>query len=255
MLGDLGDCVAALPILRALGGGTIVISEDPTGRWPGPRETMRGPRYDAILPLLLAQDYVEQIEWQDHPTGITHDLSRFRDDRKGAHENLALWQARVLGVDVDLTPWLTLPETRLPHVGNYHGKVVFARTKRYHNYFFPWADLLRKHEEKGVFVGLKTEHEALEEETHRPIPYHHTPNLLDLAAFLAGAKLVIANQSVCFWIAIGLGVPLIQESWPPSLNSIIPRTNAVYTPTDVETRTLMLRLYPKKPLDRAVSNA
>lgn len=242
--GDIGDIIAALPILRSLGGGSIVISESPhNDRARAPRETMRGARYEAIKPLLEAQPYVESVEWQDEPTGITHDLSNFRTVPPLRGENLAERQARFLGVQISLDPWLSVPAVEP------HGKTVLARSLRYHNFFFPWGELIQKNA-PVVFVGLPEEHRALQNETHWNMPYEPTANLLELAQLIAGARLTIANQSAPFWIAAGLGVPLIQESWPTDLNSIVPRDNAVYTPSDADTRTLILRLYPKTKKSR-----
>lgn len=239
--GDLGDIIASLPILRALGGGEIVISESKfRDRGRSPRETMRGARYEAIRPLLEAQPYVTAVSWEDEPQGITHDLSHFRQLPFKKGENLATWQARYVGVEIDLEPWLTVP-TFSPH-----GKTVIARSPRYHNYFFPWPELITKNA-PVVFVGLPSEHVAFERETHWNMPYQPTANLLELAQVIAGAKLFIGNQSSPFWVAAGLGVPLIQESWSFDLNSIVPRANAIYTPTDAEARTLITRLYPKPP--------
>jgi hypothetical protein len=236
--GDLGDCIAALPILRALGGGDIVITEAKTNHPArSPRESMRGARFNAIREFLAAQPYVNNVEWQDEPTGITHDLSNFRESRIGAGENLALWQARYLGVSVSLEPWLIAPT-----VANY-GHIAIARSTRYQNYFFPWEELLwHLRQEDIVFVGLPNEHEAFEKHTRRKIDFVPTRNIAVLASFIVGAKLIICNQSLPFWIAAGLGAPILQETWESDPNSIIERPNAIYTLDPQFTRTLMTRI-------------
>lgn len=239
MLGDLGDVISSLPILRALGGGEIVVSESRfTDRGRAPRETMRGARYEAIRPLLEAQPYVSKVEWQDEPMGITHDLSFFRTVPPLRGENLAERQARYLGVETNLEPWLTVPKFEQ------HGRTILARSSRYHNFFFPWGELIHKCA-PVTFVGLPAEHLALERETKWNFPYQPTKDLLELAMVISGAKLVIANQSAPFWIAVGLGMPLIQETFAADPNSIVRRDNCVYTLTGGETRTLVKRLFPK----------
>lgn len=207
-------------------------------RGRSPRETMRGARYEAIKPLLLAQPYVTAVEWQDEPQGITHDLSHFRQLPFKKGENLATWQARYVGVEIDLEPWLTVPDFVQ------HDKTVISRSLRYHNFFFPWGELIQRNG-PVVFIGLPSEHSALEKESHWSFPYQPTANLLELAQVIRGAKLVIANQSAPFWVACGLGVPLIQESFDGDLNSIVERLNCIYTPSAPETRTLIMRLYPR----------
>lgn len=238
--GDLGDLVGSLPILRSLGGGEIVVSESRfTDRGRAPRETMRGARYEAIRPLLLAQPYVTAVSWQDEPQGVTHDLSHFRQLPFKKGENLATWQARYVGVEIDLEPWLTVPDFVQ------HDKTVISRSLRYHNFFFPWGELIYK-AAPVVFVGLESEHVAFQQETKWNMPFQATKDLLELAQVIAGAKLFLGNQSAPFWIAAGLGISLIQESWIGDLNSIVERPNAIYTATDAEARTLIARLYPRK---------
>lgn len=238
--GDLGDIIACLPILRSLGGGEIVVTESKfRDRGRSPRESMRGARYEAILPLLEAQPYVSKVEWQDEPTGITHDLSNFRTMVPIPRETLADWQARYLDIDVNLDPWLTVPAFEQ------HGRTVIARSRRYHNFFFPWVELIHRCA-PVTFVGLPSEHAALEQETKWGFDYQPTKDLLELAMVIAGAKLMICNQSAPYWIAAGLGVPIIQETLEADPNSMVLRTNATYTPTGAETRTLIKRLFPKK---------
>lgn len=247
--GDLGDLVGSLPILLSLGGGEIVISESKfRDRGRSPRETMRGARYEAIKPLLLAQPYVTAVFWQDEPQDITHDLSHFRQLPFKKGENLATWQARYLGVEIDLDPWLAVPDFVQ------HDKTVISRSLRYHNFFFPWGELIQRNG-PVVFVGLPSEHSALEKESHWSFPYQPTANLLELAQVIRGAKLFIGNQSCPYWLAVGMGVPLIQESWENDLNSIVQRENATYTPDGPTTRTLITRLYPKakKRIDARVA--
>lgn len=201
---------------------------------------MRGARYEAIRPLLLAQPYVEAVEWQDEPRGITHDLSHFRTLQFKNGENLATWQARYVGVEISLEPWLTVPDFVQ------HDKTVIARSLRYHNFFFPWGDLIMRNG-PVVFVGLPSEHIALQKESHWSFPFQPTANLLELAQVIRGAKLFIGNQSAPYWIAIALGMNVIQESWEHDLNSIVPRENATYTLDGPTTRTLIQRLFPKPP--------
>ena len=228
--GDLGDVIAALPAIRALGGGDIVLTDYPSGC----RESLRGARFAALRPLLAAQPYVGKVEWQDTPTGITHDFTRFRFYAHEPHENLAIWQARAVDADIHFGPWLT---TAAPM----HGRPVIARSSRYHNQFFPWTMLLRRFP-NALFVGLESEHRDFENKFRVKVEYAPTEDLLALARVIAGASICIMNQSAPFWIAAGLGVSLIQESWELHSNSVIPRPNALYTTTGPDTRTLIYRL-------------
>lgn len=221
--GDIGDIIACLPTIRAMGGGNLVIG-------PGYcRESMFGARFDAIKPLLEAQSYIRSVEWMSEPIGITEDFSTFRKNHiKG--ESLAHWQARHLGVEISLEPWLDVgPIRRDPAL------VIFARSPRYHFPHFPWFKLIKQHKD-AVFVGAPSEHVTFCEEFRCKIGYQPTGDLLELAKLIASAGAFYGNQSCPFWIAAGLGVNLTQEVWPHDANSIIPRPNASYprTPEDCE---------------------
>lgn len=215
--GDLGDIVAALPSIRALGGGNIVICPQGTGQG---RESLKGARFESIKPLLEAQPYIGRVEWQDTPQECTHDFSGFRVNQQYG-ENLLDWQGRFMGVTPSHDPWLTCIRS-----GKSLGRTVIARSQRYHNPGFPWHVVLHKHR-NCLFVGLESEHFEFCRTVGR-VEFMPTNNLLELAEVIAGANLFVGNQSCPYWVAAGLGVPIIQESWPHSPNSQVHRPNAKY---------------------------
>jgi len=216
--GDLGDIIAALPVIRQLGGGRLVIgSKGKTNT----RESMAGARYEVIRPLLEAQPYIESVEYDDAPNGITHDFSEFRAMDEVVCENLAQWQGRVFGItNLDLFPWLYLD--RKPEKT---GTTIFARSARYHNSEFPWKELYEQHRENAYFVGGLMEWQAFQESVGR-VCYANTKDLLHAAQTISGASLFVGNQSCPCWLAMGLGVPVIQEVWMDHPNSIVVRDNA-----------------------------
>lgn len=215
--GDLGDCIASLAVVKAMHGGDYVLFDRPVSN----RESMKGARYEALRPLLKAQPYLGSVWWDESPTP-THDFSTFRHDHKPG-EDLASWQARHLGVTIDHSPWLTA--FRSPKS---LGRVVIARSFRYQNLEFPWKRFVAKYRKEVLFVGLPDEHRSFQVSNGCIVEYCPTGNLLELAEVIAGADLFIGNQSAPFWIAAGLGVNLIQETFPPIQNSIIKRPNAKY---------------------------
>lgn len=216
---DLGDIIACLPSIRAMGGGHLLIGER-RGR-DGGRESLRGARFESLRPLLEAQPYIDSVAWSDSLPDIGHDFSTFRQNyRKG--ENLAQQQARHIGVTISEAPWLLAEPSPVTK-----GRTVFARSLRYHSQSFPWDKALVRFE-NPLFVGLPEEYMAFQTKWGRPIENVTTPNLLELAKLIAGCELFIGNQSAPYWIAAGLGVPLIQETWPHDANSIIVRPNARY---------------------------
>lgn len=216
---DLGDIIAALPSIRALGGGHLVIGERP-GR-DGGRESLRGARYEALKPLLERQPYIDSVTWADNLPSTKFDFSTFRHDHQKG-ENLARWQARHIGVSISETPWLLAtpsPKTK--------GRVIFSRSLRYHSPSFPWDRALARFRDP-LFVGLPEEYFAFQTKWGRPLENYKAANLLELAELIAGCELIVCNQSCPFWMAAGLGVPLIQETWAHDPNSIVERPNARY---------------------------
>jgi hypothetical protein len=218
--GDIGDLVAALPAMRQLGGGHIVICE-PNLKYQRPRESMRGKRFDSIKPLLAAHPFIKSVTYNPNPCESDFDFSCFRQDYRPG-ENLARWQARFAGIDeLDESPWIVArksPESK--------GRVVIARSPRYHNSTFPWRKIVTQYGSKLLFVGLPDEHTVFEREFNCRVQYKRTENMKYLADLIAGADLFIGNQSSPAWVAMGLGQNLVMEVWPEAPNSMVQRQNA-----------------------------
>ena len=225
--GDLGDVVAAFPIMQKIGPGKLIISGKyyPPGK--GPRESLRGARFESLQPLWQATDYLSGIEWQEEAGGVTHDIGSFRIEAPWhAGNTLTQWQARGMGVELQHPPpvWLKVDAP-------YHGKIVVNRTARYHTPYFPWRLIVEKYHKDIIFIGLPSEYGAFQQHAgNLLIEYRPTPDLYEAAKLIAGSKMFIGNQSVMFWIAAGLGHPLIQETYHQyySRDSIVPRDNAMF---------------------------
>lgn len=220
--GDLGDIIASLPAVRACGGGCYTIGPAPGGIVEGfGRESLRGKRFECILPLLAKQPYISSVQWVEDRDVATHDFSTFRKDIIFG-EDLAHWQARHLGVDISIDPWLLVEKSNRAE-----GRMVISRSTRYHNKFRMWQKVVSRNKD-AVFVGLPEEHLLLQGETGARIDYAPTENLLELASIIAGCTRFMGNQSCPWWIAFGLGIPTIQEVFRHSPNSRIERDGAVY---------------------------
>lgn len=217
--GDLGDIIAALPSIREFGYFNAIVVGAP-GKDQG-RESLKGARFDALKPLLDAQPYISYSRWMDEPSDFHHDLSTFRHDHI-RDESLLEWQARHLGVTANTDPWIQC--VRSPKS---IGRTVVARSLRYRNPGFPWHAVMAKHK-NCIFVGTDEEHKSFAREISSAVEYVPTQNLLELAEIISGAHLFVGNQSCPFWIAAGIGVAIIQESWPQSANSQVKRPNARY---------------------------
>ncbi len=220
MRATFGDAIAALPTMRAMGGGTLVLTERANVS-NGGRASLKGERFEMLKPLLLAQPYVDDALWMDEPPKGCIDFRRFRDMRSNGR-NLAQWQAAYAGVKINESPWLVAEADP-----KYAGRAVFARSLRYHNPNFDWTPIINRHPNR-LFVGLHDEYMHFQTAWGKPMEWMTAPDLLTLARIVKGCSIFVGNQSAPFWIAAGLGVPIIQETWAQSANSIVRRPNCRY---------------------------
>ena len=91
-------------------------------------------------------------------------------------------------------------------------RIVINRTARWVSTNLPeqyddWS--VQGLEDQSVFVGLESEYHAFKKNTGWNIPWQQTSSMLELAEYIAGAKIFIGNQSQCYALAVGLGVPQI----------------------------------------------
>ncbi len=236
--GDLGDIIAALPAIRQLGGGELIIGQRLWRPLVGNRENMRGARYQAIEPLLKSAPYLSRVSYNDHPPKIDHDLSRFRPvisrllaatriekiiGNRIKLKNLVQVHAEYLGLDnLDPLPWIKVDAESAAR-----GKIVVARSARNHHPQFPWPWLVQTRRHQMLFIGLPREHGEFQRE-FGAVEYFPTPDLLQVARVIAGSELFIGNQGCPAWIAMAQGHPLIQETNAGEFSSVIERPNACF---------------------------
>jgi hypothetical protein len=181
----------------------------------------------AIAPLLESQPYIDSVRaWNGE--AIDYDACFFRDDGLPFGETLARRQAEWLKLKPDFSePWLTAPLHHSHIYPSTSGHIVINRSARYHNYFFPWRELVEAFSDKIIFIGLPSEYDAFCKEFGR-VDYLQTKSLLEAAQAIAESELFIGNQSSCNALAEGLKHPLIQETDLSSPDCIYPRENAIH---------------------------
>src|SRR5262249_52973472 len=212
---------AALPVIRQLGGGELIIGNHNPMHWGW--RPMEGARFDAIKPLLAAQPYISAVRFERQPTKPDYDMSGFRRVYS-PQSSLADAQDRWLnGNDLDLAPWLDVEPSEQSK-----GRIVVARSSRYHNPTFPWRQLVSRYSKRMLFVGLREEFAEFLRDFGRTgaVTYVPTETLLVMAALIKGSDLFIGNQSCPCWIAMGLGHRMIQETHEYIHDSIVDRDNA-----------------------------
>ena len=174
--------------------------------------------------LLEAQSYVGRVSHGDVPKGeYAVDFSTFRNGGLIYGVSLGDLQSEWVNANADFEPWLRVKPSKQGG-----GRIVCHRSPRYHNPYFRWDEIGAKFGTQLLFVGLPHEVEELRRVTKVHAEYLITHDYLELAKLIAGADLFIGNQSSPMGLAIGLGVPFIQETclWTP--DCLYPRENGFY---------------------------
>lgn len=236
--GHIGDLIAFLPSMRALGGGDLVVTDT-----PGTNLMMEGFKYDSVKPLLQVQEYIHSVSYEKNPQDIQYNACGFR--RYWGQYSIIEMQSRELGIPYpDISAWISVePDSRT------EGKIVCCRSMRYRNDRFPWRQIVDEFRSNIIFIGLYDEYGDF---TRR---FGHVDrigvfSLLDFAQLIAGSSIFIGNQSSPFWIAAGLNHPLVQETHQEIRDSIVPYEGALYSEDgDFE----KIRDFVKKSIDRKLA--
>ena len=222
----MGDLIYGLALVQEFGGGDFYLHLNQLD-WVGqhyygsPPSAFHQGRlteadFEFMKTFMEVQPYISKFAILDPKVdAITHNLDRFRQLFVGHPTNyLDVYNAtfNVFGESrerVLTKPWLTVPElTQIPN-----RPVVVNRTQRW----IPpvMSDRWKLWREQGldqqaVFVGLPNEYKDFCKVTGwTGIEYRPTSSLLELAQIIAGAEHFIGNQSQCYALAVGLGVPRI----------------------------------------------
>lgn len=208
--GDYGDLIFALPTIRELGGGNVYLNLISGIA----REPMTIHKRDWLAPLLESQDYIKSVQMY-RGQAVAYNLNYFRVYWREHMEHgvsLAEWHCRAFDIDSECLnrPWLECAAKLIQ-------PVVIHRSERYQNKEFDWKRVLEKYKNKCVFIGLEQEHRKFTDQFSY-LPFYKVENALDMAQVIAGAKLMICNQSMPGAIAEGLKKPKILEVWAADPN-------------------------------------
>lgn len=202
--GDWGDIIYGLTAIKALGGGVLVLSPD--SRYPV-RQKVTPETFANIAPLLKQQAYLKEVIYSAvKPNYVDIDLNAFRAHFR-LHGGLAKMQQELCSVKwPEDQPWLEVAHPEFVP----DRPICVNRASRWQNPSFPWKELVSKWRDKMFFVGTEGEHRAFVNEFGE-VPRVNTPTLLEVARFVAGAKVCVGSQSCPLAIAHGLCKPVVQE--------------------------------------------
>lgn len=222
--GKLGDLVAALPTIRALGGGHI-------------RFTLKTLRKnfidraacDSMSILLAGLPYIRSVGMYNFEP-IDHNLDFIVKHaveimRRGPGSTKPLTDIALDAFKLPLhhrdSAWITDVPVCVPTQD-----VVINRTPRYHSGDFPWSQVLAKYPQ-AVFVGLDDEYDYFQM-TFGKLPRVKAANVLELAQVISGCKLFIGNQSLALWLAEAMKKPVVVECWKRYASNVFIRPGAVH---------------------------
>lgn len=229
--GDIGDIIYALAFIKSAGGGRLFIGPDT--KWETYSKYDHR-RYEWLMPLLQVQPYLKWVAYSEgRPPSVTHDLNEFREvwmnpDIRGANGVSRLFEAypKRFGFPPlsESEPWLTVSGP----IFDKDRAVVISRSARYRNLSFPWKEVARRYAYQMRFIGHAEEFEDWCKLYGRYCQYVPCDSALVLAQVIAGSRFFIGNQSCPNAIAIGLGVPIIQETDPVTQDCVFHRSNCQY---------------------------
>jgi hypothetical protein len=215
--GNLADIIFSLPAVKALGGGILYLDVNGGRGDPFIAKNLVDERtrfdihaYQVIRPLLAEQSYIKDVRiWNGEAVDVN--LDGWRSIAADPRTNISAIYMRMLGLREDLVhePWLSISAEPL----RLHKDLLVNRTLRLQSKYHIWQFDKAYWLERGVFIGLPIEHEWFEHAFSCKIDFHPTADALEIARVLRGGRKLIANQGFIMSIAIGLGVPFLQETY------------------------------------------
>lgn len=241
--GDLGDIIFSLPVIRAFGGGTLILGPNSGSHPYQTRERMTESRANSILPLLRIQPYLDNAFFSPSQPRVNYDLNQFRTllSPSKPHDNLCHLHLQYFGLSDRESDKAWLRVDRAVKIQGH--PVVISRTLR-HQGQMDWHRVIQKYGDQIVFLGLPDEHADFCRR-FGDVAYHTTKDLLEAARIIAGCDLFISNACGLHAVAEGLKVNLIQDAKPDSHQAVFVRPGAAYELPDKKT----LSIYFQSPAD------
>lgn len=221
--GDLGDLIFTCGILSELDGGPHTLILRDNGRTHGVEK-----HFKSLQELVTAQPYIksfemfngQHIDWASEDFRTTARAEpRSLLDSHWAHGKQVLRSSQDIRGD---KKWLHVEPDKA-----FNGRVILARSHRYRNDFFPWAEVVKEFRDRAVFVGIDAEHNEFCN-LFGYVPRAEFSDFYKLAAAIAGSDLFVGNQSFPNALNEGLKHNSIQEVSHVFPDCLYNRPNAQY---------------------------
>jgi hypothetical protein len=229
--GTTGDVFSSLPVVRCLGGGDYYLRlnyMDEICRrigwhWGAGRHSGRMTQkdFDFLAPLMRVQSCINKFEvYNNEP--VEYNL-----ENQAFHHQIPLWPrnfANQYAIAMGLDPKEHFRTLQVdPYVEVDKPTVIKGRPvciARNVHYIDPtkdadsvWKDFISRNLlDQAFYVGLPEEHAWFEDYFKVKVFYVPTSDSLELARLIAGARYMIANQSMPGTLAMGIGTSLYLET-------------------------------------------
>ncbi len=200
--GATGDIIFSLPTIKAMGGGKLIVTN------------FHKQRYEAVKPLIEAQEYITGVEWAEQKPEGSIDLDKFRQ-YAGHHFNLVeahLKAQNIIGYHWQ-DGWLTLPDNQQLLPGIKYAAI--NRTTNYADENCDWikeVEYLRSISDVVFFIGYPEEYNLF---CYKFAEVKYFPcNFLEAAHLMKNAVMFTGCYSAMSTIAMGLGINYRLEQAP-----------------------------------------
>lgn len=248
--GTLGDLVYSLALVKQMGGGEFQVAinniEECVAKYSWGRADwakvdpehvgrFKESDYDKLKPFLERQSYIQATsKWYKGDPDPTVDLDHFRSTLFRTFEgNYVEGYYRAFNIPFTNSIYT---DTWLEADPNPVAPIVVYRSSRYTDPVgaAKWREIVKDVdlENNGTFVGLENERQDFIRDVGVNVPLCPINGFLELANVVAGAELVITNQSFIYSLAMGLGKQTVLETMkmkPLHMNECyFPRDNVQY---------------------------
>jgi len=227
--GDVGDAIVAMCVISQIPGGphTLVLQKSKLTKMRD--DATLAAFLENIKALAESQPYIREVRLAEYGERMGWQSGDFRS--QGLHcVSASLLSAHLshfkhahgelIHKFSSAQAWLKVAPSNAAK-----NKVVIARSSRYPNNYFKWAEVVKHYGTRLLFIGSDGEHKDFSDRFGE-VQKLPTKTMLDVAQAIAGSELFIGNQSSPMAVCEGLKHPSIQETCLHIPDCIYNRSNA-----------------------------
>lgn len=179
--------------------------------------------FDMIRPLIISQEYIEDMDIFNGQEDVIIDVDVVRKKTfvNLPHGSIQSWPMYAYpDLAYDLTrPWIELPNKKVPIINQVKDKILLNFTERYRNPHVTYH-FLRKFKHRLIFAGTEREHLLFVNTWKIDMPRLEVKDFLELAFAIKNCKFLLSNQSMCWGVAEAIKSPRILEVCEYAVNCL-----------------------------------